>query len=58
MNRIPFERYWAAVLDNPIKPKEGHGSYIVRIAELVAGGPLPAAVKDMPEIRLPYRDSE
>ena len=52
----PLARYEIAVWDHPIKPGEGHGSYIVRIAEIVAGEKLAPPVKDMPEARLPYVD--
>jgi hypothetical protein len=53
-------RYESAVWDNPRKPGEGAIAYIVRIAEMVAGGPLPVP-KVMAAVggRLPYaEDSE
>jgi hypothetical protein len=56
---LELGRYLASVYDNPRKPGEGAIAYIVRIAELVAGGPLPKP-KEMASVggRLPYRDSE
>jgi hypothetical protein len=53
-------RYESVVWDNPRKPGEGAIAYIVRIAELVAVGPLPEP-KEMAAVggRLPYaEDSE
>jgi len=49
-------QYEFVVHENPRRPGEGVVNYIVRIAELKAKHPLPAALKDMP--RLPYRDDE
>ena len=49
MAGIPLERYWAAVMDNPRRDKEGPMSYVVRIAELVAGK-LDKPAKAMPGV--------
>lgn len=55
---IPLARYEAAVWDHPRKPGEGAMTYIARLAELAAATHLAQPAKDMPEVRLPYRDSE
>lgn len=58
-SEIVFERYYAAVLDNPRLPGEGAMAYLVRIAEIAAkvdAGALPKPAKDWPAPRLPYRD--
>lgn len=53
---IPLARFEATVWDHPRKPGEGAIAYIVRITELATQAH--AEVKDMPEVRLPYRDAE
>lgn len=48
--------YLSAVRNNPRREDEGAFAYIVRIAETVQRGPLPPAVKAMPEPERLKRD--
>lgn len=57
MNTIPFERYWACVLDHPKGKDEPAFAYIVRVAELAAGAHLAKPAKEMPDVRLPYKEA-
>jgi hypothetical protein len=53
---LDLARFEGCVMDNPRRPGEGAIAYCARIAELVSGKP--TEPKDMPSVRLPYKDAE